>query len=239
MGDDQHMPPDEFLVVGHRGAAGRAAENTLASFRYAWSAGVRAVELDVQQLDGELVVIHDETVDRTTNASGKLQDYSLSQLRTLDAGGGNQIPLLREVLAAAPKTSLVNVELKGSGTAALVAAEVEHWPGLVFVVSSFDHRELATFDDLQAAGDTAVGVAPLFHYWRGVVKRAERFRERGVSVNISDTIATQRHVEALKEAAWDVWVYTVNNAERATQLRGWGVRGVFSDVPDTLLYLEK
>ncbi len=238
MRDESDLPSDGFIVIGHRGAAGRAPENTLASFRYAWAAGVRAVELDVQRLQDELLVMHDDTLDRTTNANGKLTSYSLAQIRTLNAGSGEGIPTLSQVLAAAPANTLVNVELKGANTATLVAAEVKRWPNLRFVVSSFDLRELARFDDLQAnvAGPTAI--APLFHYWRNVLKRAERFRERGVSVNIGNAIATKDHVKMLSSAGWNVWVYTVNDIERARQLRSWGVSGVFCDVPDLLLELE-
>lgn len=238
MGDYRPLPTHEFIVVGHRGAAGRAPENTISSFRYAWQSGVRAVELDVQRVDDELVVLHDDTVDRTTDAAGKLCDFSLSALRELNAGNNEAIPLLREVLAAAPDSSVVNVELKGRNTADLVVDEIARWPDLTFVVSSFDHRELAEFDALASLTNSPTAVAPLFHYWRSVLKRAERFRVRGASVNLSNAIATPDHVEQLIDAGWDIWVYTVNDVERAEQLRSWGVRGVFSDIPDALLVLE-
>ncbi|MCR9279962.1 MAG: hypothetical protein NXH85_18535 [Pseudomonadaceae bacterium] len=227
-----------FVIIGHRGAAGRAPENTMSSFRHAWRSGVRAIELDVQNVEEELIVLHDDSLDRTTTGRGDISDFSLAELRSFDAGNSEPIPLLGEVLAAAPESTLVNIELKGRDTAALVAAEVTRWPQLVFMVSSFNLRELARFDDLQARSRQPTALAPLFHYWRMVLKRAERFRARGVSINIGNAIATERHVAQLTEAGWKVCVYTVNDAERAAQLRDWGVRAVFSDVPDALLHLE-
>lgn len=109
---------DRVLIIGHRGAAGLSPENTLPSFRRAWALGVNAVELDVHLVEDELVVIHDDTLERTTNGQGPVAGRSLAALRGLDAGGGWPIPLLREVVAALPAGAGLNVELKGTGTAA-------------------------------------------------------------------------------------------------------------------------
>ena len=87
-------------VVGHRGAAGVLPENTLAGFRYAIELGVDYVECDVHlSRDGQLVVMHDATVDRTTDATGAICDLDFNRIRALDAGEGEQIPTLDEVLA--------------------------------------------------------------------------------------------------------------------------------------------
>jgi glycerophosphoryl diester phosphodiesterase len=115
---------ESIIVVGHRGAAGLVAENTLPSFRRAYACGVSAVELDVYALEGELVVIHDEVLDRTTTGTGTVMGQSLASLRTLDAGGGALVPLLAEVVADLPRGVGLNVELKGPDTAAPVAALV-------------------------------------------------------------------------------------------------------------------
>ena len=86
-------------IVGHRGAPMEEPENTLRSFRRALELGVAAVELDVQLTrDGRLAVIHDETLDRTTNGHGPVQDFTLAELQKLDAGQGEPIPALEEVL---------------------------------------------------------------------------------------------------------------------------------------------
>ncbi len=100
-------------IIGHRGAPAEAPENTLASFRRALDLGVAAVELDVQLTqDGRLAVIHDETLDRTTNGRGPVGDFTLAQLQKLDAGQGEPIPALEEVLELVRGRAHLAVELK-------------------------------------------------------------------------------------------------------------------------------
>src|SRR4051794_29972802 len=108
---------DAFLIIGHRGAAGLEPENTLRSFARAIEIGVDAIELDVYCVDDRLVVIHDDTLERTTNGRGEVMKSTFAALRQLDAGRGERIPTLEEVFAAVPERLTVNVELKGSGTA--------------------------------------------------------------------------------------------------------------------------
>ncbi len=105
-------------IIGHRGAPAEAPENTLAAFRRALDLGVAAVELDVQLTrDGILAVIHDETLDRTTNGRGPVQDFTLAELQKLDAGQGEPIPALEEVLELAQGRAQLLVELKQPGAA--------------------------------------------------------------------------------------------------------------------------
>lgn len=107
------------LVIAHRGDSAHAPENTLAAFRLAMQNGADGVELDVSlSADGELIVCHDSTVDRTTNGKGKIADLNLAQLKALDAGvwfdeafKGERLPTLAEVFAALPE-GLIDVELK-------------------------------------------------------------------------------------------------------------------------------
>ncbi|HEY9089295.1 MAG TPA: glycerophosphodiester phosphodiesterase family protein, partial [Anaerolineaceae bacterium] len=107
------------LVLAHRGASAFAPENTLAAFRRAVELGAHGVELDAKlSADGHIVVIHDQTVDRTTNGSGKVRQKTLAELRELDAGSkfrpafaGETIPTLEEVLESVGRQCLVDVEL--------------------------------------------------------------------------------------------------------------------------------
>jgi len=100
-------------IMGHRGAPAYEPENTLASIRLALQMGVAAVEVDVQLTrDGELAVIHDDTVDRTTNGRGRVRDYSLADLQRLDAGRGEKIPSLAEVVAEVNGKAHLVVEVK-------------------------------------------------------------------------------------------------------------------------------
>jgi glycerophosphoryl diester phosphodiesterase len=225
----------DFVVLGHRGAAGLLPENTLPSFQKAWECGARAIELDVYCVDGTLVVIHDETVDRTTNGRGTVESFTLPALRALDAGDGAPIPLLDEVLDWLPSDMAINIELKGRGTAAPVAECLQERLTLRSqrcMVSSFDHRALERFRAL--AADLDILVAPLYHQWRatwqGLVTRlATRW------LNLNHRLITAERMAEISAAGVSVLAYTVNTLERAEELKALGVRGVFTDRPDLLI----
>ena len=221
---------DGLWVIGHRGAAGLAPENTLASFSRAVRLGVDGVELDVHlSADAHLVVIHDERVDRTTNGEGQVAATTLAALCRLDAGAGERIPTLDEVLEAMPARVAVNIELKGHGTAAPVARAVAGRKRPL-LVSAFDHGELARFHGL--CPDTPC--APLLAQWRPTVLDTARILGAW-SVNLADRVADSATVTAVRDSGCRCLVYTVNDAERAAALRAMGVAGVFSDYPDRLL----
>ncbi len=101
------------LVLGHRGYSAKYPENTLLAFKKAIEAGADGIELDVWLTrDGEVVVIHDETVGRTSNGSGRVKEMTLEKLKVLDFGDGERIPTLEEVFEAIPEDTVVNVEIK-------------------------------------------------------------------------------------------------------------------------------
>lgn len=218
-----------LLLIGHRGAAGLEPENTLPSFTRAVALGVDAVELDVHVCEGRLCVIHDEQLERTTNGTGRVANHSLEALRALDAGNGARIPLLEEVFEAIPPAVGINVELKGSGTADVLAGLLPDLPPRDLLVSSFNHRELDTFATLAPS----VPVAPLFSRWRSdpaavAARLGSRF------VNLSRTIVSMERCRALAAKGLSILVYTVNDPEEAGRLFEMGVRGVFTDYPDRL-----
>ncbi len=220
---------DPVVVIGHRGAAGLVAENTLASFRRAYAAGVGAVELDVHLVDGELVVIHDDTLERTTNGSGPVAAASLERLRALDAGAGERVPLLSEVVVELPRGVGLNVELKGSGTALPVARFLGRHPDLDVLVSSFDHVELEHF----RRQDPHTRVAPLYSRWRGDPwQTAERLD--AWAVNLSHRAVTPERLREAAERGLRTFVYTVNDLEAARRLIALGASGVFTDYPDRI-----
>jgi len=219
-----------FSVIGHRGAAGLVAENTLPSFRRAVQLGVAAVELDIYCHDGELLVIHDDTLDRTTNGRGKLTRMSFTQLRKLNAGDGAQIPLLAEVFAAVPARVAINLELKGPGCANPVAAALEQWqPGNDLLVSSFEHDQLRDF----RRQNDRTPVAPLFH--RPSREMLEIGRELDAcAINLSSRIATASRLKTIRDAGFGAVVYTVNSLRQARRLARDGATGVFTDRPDRI-----
>ena len=229
------------FVIGHRGAAGLAAENTLPSFAKALDWRCPMIELDVQLCGSRsnrqnLVVIHDKKLNRTTNGKGLVADYSLAELRKFDAGGGAKIPLLSEVFALLQnhqaetgQTVALNIELKGSQTAAAVAQTVQFYQDWPVLVSSFDHQELQAFRHL----DTHTPVAPLYDKYRS--NWLEVARGLGAcGINMGLKITNAARVEAMSRAGYPVSVYTVNDPATALKLKAMGVRGIFSDRPDLL-----
>ena len=219
------------LVIGHRGAAGLAPENSLQAFAAAAELGADAVELDVHYVHGKLLVIHDDTLDRTTSGRGPLSSLSLAELRALDAGGGHPMPYLEEVFDALPKELGVNVELKGAGTAE-PACDFLHGAGPRDVlVSSFDLAELRRFAAL--AGGT-IKVAPLFDRWRDRIP--DIATELGAwCVNLSARAATRQRIHQVRARGFSVLVYTVNESSVAQRLFAWGATGIFTDYPERMV----
>ncbi len=217
---------DDFLIIGHRGAAGLAPENTLAGFAKAVALAVDAVELDVQMAAGEVVVIHDQRVDRTTDGAGLVAELSFAALRRLDAGDGQVVPTLNEVLDAVPEQVMVNIELKGAGTAAPVAQIVESRERPL-LISSFDHAELVRFHQLLPD----VPCAPLAGRWRAGLEAIAGTVEAW-AVNLADRAATPDRVAAVRSWGCRCLVYTVNEPGRVGQLRSMGAGGVFTDYPN-------
>ena len=142
-------------IIAHRGASGLAPENTLKAIRLALALGAGAIEIDVQLADGELWVFHDRRLERCTDGSGVLTAQSRAYLASLDAGEGEGIPTLWQVMKAIAGQAELHIELKGSQTADEVArltrrAEAElGFAPTQWVVSSFHHPELARFATLR------------------------------------------------------------------------------------------
>ena len=217
------------LVIGHRGARGLAPENTLPGFRLAYELGVSAVELDVHFVADCLLIIHDDTLERTTDGRGKIASLDLQTLRSLDAGGGSPIPMLEEMLAELPQGVGVNIELKGPNTAVPTAKLLTAFPELDLLVSSFDHRELAHFHHL----NHQVRVAPLFNRWRRdawqIVEDLDAW-----SVNLSLKIVNQTIIEVAQRQGVKILIYTVNDLDVARRVLTQGATGVFTDYPDMI-----
>ncbi len=227
-------------IIGHRGAAGLAPENTLPSFAKALECGVNAVELDVYNVEDTLIVIHDDTLERTTNGRGPVMQQRLAGLRSLDAGNGAGIPTLDEVWTLIDGKAGLNIELKGPDTALPVARWLERTrpPANSIMVSSFDHGELARFKDHDPDGpDASTIIAPLFHKWRSDIPSvAARFQTGWV--NINQRVLNPERVSALTQANLTISSYTVNSTRRAQALLRMGVQALFTDYPDRLSRLS-
>src|SRR5690606_20004499 len=139
----------KILKIGHRGAKGYVAENTIESIQKALDFKVDGIEIDVHVCaSGELVVFHDVTLDRMTNGTGEVGKSTLSELKKLKVNGQYQIPTLEEVLETIDKKCLLNIELKGKNTASKTCEIIQKyintkgWNYQDFIVSSFQHHEL-------------------------------------------------------------------------------------------------
>ncbi len=201
------------------------------SIRRALELGADGVEVDVYCVQGELVVIHDNKLERTTNGRGWVARKTFEHLRSLDAGLGEKIPTLAEVLAAVDRRAFINIELKGRHTAAPVAALIEKhvahhgWRREQFLVSSFKRLRLA-----QLAGrDIPIGV--LFSRPpRGFTLLARALG--AVAVHPQLRFTTRAVVERAHEAGLKVHVYTVNEPRDIERMREFGVDAVFTDFPE-------
>lgn len=223
-------------IIAHRGASGTRPENTLASFQEAISLGVDLIELDVFALkSGEVVVLHDPTVDRTTNGTGSVREYNLAELRELDAGGGEMIPLLSEVLDLIDKRIPVNIEMKGSGTARPVAKLIglyvgtKGWSDNHFLVTSENPVELRLFARLRPT----VRVGTLFRGkppYRSVLSKAAN----AFSAILNAEFVTRRSVREAHSRGLKLYAYTVNTKTEAARLQKLKVDGIFTNFPDKM-----
>ena len=233
-------------VIGHRGAAACAPENTLAGFRVAKSLNCRWVEFDVRlTADGHPILLHDDRLQRTTDGRGKVGALSLAAVRRHDAGAwfdrsftGQRVPTLQEALTLLAELGLgANAELKAARgreaeTGAVVAdLLVRRWPRerLGLLISSFQLAALA------AAGARAPAIA------RGILFRALPKNWRSVAERLGCSTIHADHerlcpalVTAVREAGYPLLAYTVNDIKRADTLFAWGVTSVFSDAPQRL-----
>jgi glycerophosphoryl diester phosphodiesterase len=227
------------LAIGHRGAPFHEPENTLLSFRKALELGAEMLELDVHLCaDGEIVVIHDDTVDRTTDGRGAVSELTLSELKALDAGKGEAVPTLAEVLDLVDGAVPVNIELKGPGTSGPVHDELTGRIGAgglleEYLVSSFDPVLLADMVDL------GEGI-PLGVLVQGKPGIALDFaRDIGaLSVNPSASFTTERFVREAHARGFMVYVWTVDDPEAIMDMVRMGVDGIFSNAPERVLQVR-
>lgn len=214
-------------IYGHRGAPAEFPENTLAGFRRAKELGVYGIELDVHlSKDGVAVVCHDETLDRTTNATGAISDFTVAELREVDAGKGEYVPTLLEVLELVGDSLHVDIEVKANAAGAAVLEDVKKVDGLRWLVSSFDWDVLRYVRRQDADAD-------LWVLTMGATDDAiATYEEHDAgALAIWDKALDADIAEFLKEKDIPWWPWTVNDPERAREVLGWGAIGICTDNP--------
>lgn len=229
------------LVIAHRGASGVAPENTLAAFRRAVEIGADMVELDVQlSRDGQVMVFHDDSLERTTDGSGLLAAQDCAALQRLDAGGwfapafrGERIPTLAAALAACPLR--INVELKAPGTEALAAATLS----VVRAAGALDRVVFSSFQpSLLEATRARAPEARLAVLWNwgpfpDALRLSERVGARAVHIRkdlVSPEVGSLAAQSGVALCAW-----TVNDTGEGAELLRRGVTGLFTDHPERFL----
>ncbi|WP_129727437.1 glycerophosphodiester phosphodiesterase [Ectobacillus funiculus] len=237
------------LIFAHRGVKGTHPENTMAAFLEAERVGAHGIELDIHlSNDGEIIVIHDETLNRTTNGTGLAFNYTLQQLKALDAGSffdhrfaGEQIPSLREVLAWAAGTALLlNIELKNDiirypeleqKTVQLVR---EYGLEDRVIFSSFNHESIELLSSLAPEIHRAL----LYHEpLPDALIEARRRQASGLHPNFM--LLTKEFVQCAQQAGFTLRPYTINEYKDLENMIALGVDVIITDWPSRAFELIK
>jgi glycerophosphoryl diester phosphodiesterase len=227
------------LVIAHRGASAHAPENTLAAFRLGIEQGADALELDVRlSADGTAVVIHDPTLDRTSDRRGVVAELSLTEIQQADAGGGARIPTLREVLAAFPTIPIL-LEIKAAEAQDAVAAEIDRAGARErVVIASFQHRALGRLrDGPYLIGADRRDVTALYALGRLHLETASpRCLCYAVPWRWKGRLEVPRpwFIEAARRQKRPVHVWTVDEPEVATLLWQRGACGIITNRPKVM-----
>ena len=252
---------NEFLVIAHRGGDSLGPENTLFTFRKAVDLGVDVLEMDVRMTkDGHLVILHDKSVARTTNAGGEVAAYTLAELKKLDAayrwspdsgrtfplrGRGIEIPTLAEVLAAFPRTR-INLEIKDPRSFAIqtLCRRIQVYDKVrTVMVASFNGGTLKKFRAGCPRVATSAGPAEVILFYalqKLYLESAYSPDALALQVPLNyrgHRVVTQRFVDAAHTRNLRVHVWTVNDIETMRLLLRIGVDGIMTDYPQRLMEL--
>ena len=219
-----------FFTLGHRGVMGVEPENTVRSFLRAEREGLDGIELDLHlSKDGALVVMHDATVDRTTDGSGAIGDLTLAELRTLDAGRGERVPVFEEVLSAVSPELPIQAEIKDA-RAARVLAEVLRERALLDQVTVISFHDDALREIRGLLPDVRT-VLVAGRTGKDLVDRAQAVGARLVSLELGKLCLDT--VEDCRRADIEVMAWTVNTPRELALARALGLVGAVTDLPGT------
>ena len=225
-----------MLKIAHRGAKAYEPENTLQAFQKALDLNSDGIELDVHlSSDGYLIVIHDETIDRTTNGKGLVNDFTLAELKSFLIDGKYQIPTLNEVFDLVNKKCFINIELKGLETAPKVVELIEKyisekdWKYEHFIISSFDWNMLEETSKLNPS--ISIGVLTEENIDTALAF-AEKIKAKAIHSDFQ--LLNTKNVQQMQEKGFLVLPWTVNSEEDIQKVKSYQVYGIISDNPDKI-----
>jgi glycerophosphoryl diester phosphodiesterase len=219
-------------IIAHRGASGDYPENTLLAIKQAILQGADAIEIDVFAVQGELIVIHDHHLSRTTNGSGSIYDYTLEQLQQFDAGQGERIPTLWQVLQLVQNKLWLNIELKGDNTVEpllRLLQQAEQQLGFnceQLLLSSFNHHLLIALKQARPTLKLGALTASLPVDYASFATNLHAY-----SVNCDVSFINQALVDDAKARGLKVYVYTVDQQDDINRMLQYGVEGIFTNYP--------
>ncbi|MDE0584613.1 glycerophosphodiester phosphodiesterase [Planococcus sp. A6] len=256
--DDQHsalLDEDAFLLIAHRGASAIAPEHTLASYQLAMDMGADFIEIDLQMTkDGVLVAFHDDTVDRTTDGSGKVTEMDLADLKALDAGSwfnaekpgrakdeyvGIQVPTLEEIFTAFGDSANYYIETKQPAESEEMEEKLlelldqfglldESLPKGKVIIQSFSSESLKTIHEL----DDDIPLIQLIDDSKQVIPSPETFElysEYAVGIGVSHRKADEAYINAAREAGLLVHPFVVDKLAEGKKLKSRGATGIFTN----------
>ena len=221
-----------MLIFAHRGASGIKPENTLSAISAALAAEVDGIEIDIHEVDGKLFVIHDRWLHRTTSGEGQIYQHNYQHIRSLDAGDGEIIPTLDEVLNLIDGQCTINIELKGVKNIELLFNDIDtaiantKLQAEQVLISSFNHHILNAVH--QQRPEFPVGALTAC-YPLDYARFAEQLN--AFSVHLDVDFISKHFVEDAHQRGLKVYVYTVDEFADIEAMKALGVDGVFSNFP--------
>jgi glycerophosphoryl diester phosphodiesterase len=223
------------LMYAHRGASALHPENTLRAFRHALAIGVDGIELDVHAtVDGIPVVIHDRDIGRTTDGDGYVDQIALARLETFDAGQGERVPTLAEVLALVGDAAHLDIEIKGSDVEQAVLDVLARHPTVRWAISSFAWDTLRTLRRLD----------PVAELWPLAERADDELIDVATelaspAVSLYTGAYTAENAAKLRDAGLHVMVWTVNDPREARRVADLGAFGLCTDDPERLMTTDR
>ena len=226
------------LSIGHRGAKGYVAENTLESISKAIELGVDGIEIDIFKcLSNELVLFHDKDLEKLTGKPGLIENLTLKELQEFLVLGKYQIPTLKDVLTKIEKPLFVNIELKGLGTAEATSKIIRDyskntsWSLENFIVSSFNWNELEQFRSIDKNTPIGVLVSKSMS-----INEAIEFGKKidAQAIHPNYTLLNEKTVKKIKNNGFKIYTWTVNNKDDINFMKKLQVDGIISDYPDRI-----